>query len=322
MGVRTMRKGEKSQFMIDYPYAFGVYGCPPRIPEKAQIFATLELIDYKEETHADFILSIDGEERKKKYSFNDLEKIARLENSNGNRFTSEKELRMAFKCYERGRRLMEDVHVANEEEEGRCHKLLVKLLLNSAHCAIKLFWPRKACIACREALKIEESAKAFYRFGVAKRQLGDYQAAKDLLLKAQRKEPQSISISDELRFLEDDLVRERKREETLCKAMFRNVAKTTKGPRLNSAVCDIYRKELKEFRDDATQDVLTLTDPALVAKYQRVRLGLDFGGGKFFFVHLLYGYLQEIREAASDLGLSVELIKGRGKTDVVRIIKS
>ena len=317
-----MRKGEKAEILIDYPYAMGECGCPPRIPEKAQILASVELIDFKEETQAEFILSIDGEERKKKFSFKDLEKIAQLENSNGNQFTREKEYVMALKCYERGRKLMEETHLANEEEEVRANKLLNNLLLNIGLCAIKLFRPQKACIVCREALKIEESAKAFYRFGVAKRQLGDYQAAKDLLLKAQRKEPQSVSISDELRFLEDDLVRERKREETLCKAMFRNVAKTTKGPRLNSAVCDIYRKELKEFRDDATQDVLTLTDPALVAKYQRVRLGVDFGGGKFSFVHLLYGYFQEIREAASDLGLSVELMKGRGKTDVVRIIKS
>ena len=177
--------------------------------------------------------------------------IAQLENSNGNQFHQEKEYGMAFRCYERGRRLMEEIHLANEEEEARCNKLLTKLLLNAALCANKLYWPRKACIACKEALRIKESAKAFYTFGVAKRQLGDYQAAKDLLLKAQRKEPQSVSISNELRFLEDDLMQERRR----------------------SAVVNIYLEELKEFRDDPTHDVFTLADPALIVKDLKVRLG-------------------------------------------------
>ena len=317
MGIRTMKKGEKAQFMIDYPYAMGECGCPPRIPEKAQILASVELMDYKEETQAEFILSIDGEERKKKFSFRDLEKIAQLENSNGNQFTREKEYGMALKCYERGRKLMEETHLANEEEEVRANKLLNNLLLNIGLCAIKLFRPQKACIVCREALKIEESAKAFYRFGVAKRQLGDYQAAKDLLLKAQRKEPQSVSISNELRFLEDDLVRERRREEDLYKNMFRNVTRTPRQPRVNSAVFNIYYEELKEFRDDVTRDVFTLANPAVVAKDMRVRQ--DSGGGEFSFVFLL---LQEIRKAADDLGLSVELIQGQGRADAVKISKS
>lgn len=31
-GIRTMKKGEKSQFLIEPDYAFGPKGCPPRIP--------------------------------------------------------------------------------------------------------------------------------------------------------------------------------------------------------------------------------------------------------------------------------------------------
>ena len=47
-----MRKGEKAQFMIDYPYAYGELGCPPRVPEKAVILATVELVDFTEESRA------------------------------------------------------------------------------------------------------------------------------------------------------------------------------------------------------------------------------------------------------------------------------
>lgn len=32
IGIRTMKKGEKSQFLIDPDYAYGERGCQPRIP--------------------------------------------------------------------------------------------------------------------------------------------------------------------------------------------------------------------------------------------------------------------------------------------------
>ena len=268
-----MRKGEKAEILIDYPYAMGEFGCPPRIPGKAQILAKVELIDYTEESQADSIIGMEREDRKKKFSFDELEKIAQLENSNGNHSTKEKDYSLALKCYERGKKLMEDIHLANEDEEIRCQKLLKKLLLNIAHCAIKLQRPKKACIVCREALKIEESAKAYYRFGVAKRQLGDYVAAKDLLLKAQRKEPQSASISEELMRLEDYLMHDRKMEEAMCRNMFKDVTKTTVKPKVKAAVVEIYHEELKEFRDDPDRDVFTLANPELIAKDMKVRLG-------------------------------------------------
>ena len=273
-----MRKREKAEMLIDYPYGFGEHGCPPRVPAKAQIIAKVELIDYTEESQADSILSLDTEERKAKFSFEELEKIAELEISNGNHSFQEKEFSLALKCYERGRRLLEGINLANEDQETRCNKMLQKIFLNLALAAIKLERPKKACIACREALNIEESAKAFYRFGVAKRQLGDYQAAKDLLLKAQRREPQSLSISKELMVLEDYLMHERKMEEAMCRNMFKNVAKDK--VKVNAAVVDIYYKELKEFREDPDREIFKLTDPDLVCKDLKVRLG----AGKFSFV--------------------------------------
>ncbi len=35
MGVATMRKGELARFLVGPPYAFGLFGCPPRIPPDA-----------------------------------------------------------------------------------------------------------------------------------------------------------------------------------------------------------------------------------------------------------------------------------------------
>jgi len=35
IGIRTMKKNEKAMFMINWVYAYGQIGCPPRIPEEA-----------------------------------------------------------------------------------------------------------------------------------------------------------------------------------------------------------------------------------------------------------------------------------------------
>ena len=37
VAVKTMRKNEKAQFMIEPGYAYGHFGCPPRIPGQATI---------------------------------------------------------------------------------------------------------------------------------------------------------------------------------------------------------------------------------------------------------------------------------------------
>merc|ERR1712227_169410 len=97
---------------------------------------------FNEESEAEGLLGLEVEERKKKFSFTEIEKVARLENSNGNQAVREKDLFQALKHYERGRRLLEDVSLAGEEEERRLDYLLEKLLLNIAHCANKVHRPK------------------------------------------------------------------------------------------------------------------------------------------------------------------------------------
>ena len=265
MGVRSMRKCEKAQLLISHQYALGELGCPPRIPGKAQILAVIELMDFTEESQAEAILAIDKEERRRKYSFDEIEKICKLENSCGNQSVREKEFSLALKNYSRARRLLRDTHLADEDEEIRYHSLLEKVLLNTAHCAIKLHRPEKACTACKEAIKIKESAKAFYRFGIAKRQLEDYESAKWFLLKAQSKSPQSVNIANELRILEDYLAQEKKREAAMCQNMFKGLKKPVEKE-VESEFYHLISQQLKEFKDAEDEDSFTLTQDSLCAK--------------------------------------------------------
>merc|ERR1719483_915969 len=162
---------------------------------------------------------MDSDERNKKHSYEQIEAVVRIEHQNGNTYVKREEWKMALKHYERGVRLLQEVRLATQGDEDRQQRLLLKLLLNTAHCCIKLKWPKKACVACRESLDVDERhstgdqiTRALYRFGKAKRMLEDYKMSKELLLKAQTRSPQDPHISKELLSLEDQLAREKKNE--------------------------------------------------------------------------------------------------------------
>jgi len=311
LGIRSMRKGEIAYFMIDHSYGYGELGCPPRVPGRAQILAKVEVMDFTEESLAEGMLGIAVEERKKKFTFTEIEKAARLENSNGNHAVRQKEFSLALRHYERGRNLIEDVNLADEEEDRRCKKLLVKLLLNIAHCANKLHQPRKACLACKDALLIEESAKALYRFGIAKKQLEDYEASRQLLLKAQKKVPNDPDVSRELRLLEDHMIQERKKAAVMCQRMFKEEEKSSEKTKANTEMSTEKKKapsETSEEKKKANSEMYDL----ILGELEDFKLREEEEIFSFAEHSLSVKDLKNIRQAAGELGLETELVEGRG----------
>lgn len=257
IGIKTMKTNEKSQFLIDYTYAYGHFGCPPRIPERAVLLVTVELIDYVEEGQAEALLAMEPEERKKKNAYPHIEKVVRLEHSNGNNYVKSKEWKMAIRHYDRGIKLLEETSLANEEEEERRQRLMFKLQLNVAHCCLMMKWPKKACIACREALQIEENnTKALYRFGKAQRMLEDYEKARYYLVRAQKNSPQDPHISEELRSLEEQLIKERKTEKTLCQNMFSVPHQEKRREEQEKIYYENFLEELEEFKAQKEKEML------------------------------------------------------------------
>jgi len=255
VGIKSMKKGEKAQFLIDWMYAYGQYGCPPRIPARTACMATVELMDFVEEGQAEALLAMEVEERNKKHNYLNTEKVVRIEHNNGNNYVRKEEWKMALKHYERGIKLLQEVSLANREEEERRQKILIKLQLNKAHCCLKVNWPKKACIACREALDIEkDNTKALFRFGKAQRMLEDYDMARKYLTRAQRKAPQDMSIAEELRSLEDQLVRQKKSEEALCRNMFQNSG-DNKRDQVEGEFYNTMLQELELFQEQEEQEM-------------------------------------------------------------------
>jgi len=308
IAIKTMKKSERAQFMIDHQYAFGKMGCPPRVPMEATLLCKVELIDFVEEGVAEALLALPAEERGRMKTFNDIEKAVRLEHSNGNNYVSKEEWQMALKHYERGIKLLHEVNLKNEEEEERQQRLLLKLNLNKAHCCLKLYstqfgasnevhWPKRACIASREALDIDQdNVKALFRFGKAKRMLDDLDQARDLLIKALKKKPQDREINAELRSVEEQMERRIKEEKILCQNMFKGV-EVTRAKRQNPGTpkdefYETIYEELLAFREQPE------TEMVLPARFSNQELNV-------------------MRNTANNMSMDV-VVSNEGKVTVVK----
>ena len=221
IAIRSMKSHEKSEFIIESNYAFGVMGCPPRVPEKASILARIELLNFFEEGEADAILSMPCEERNDKYKFEDILKVVQKEHRAGNSYAGKDEYKAAAKCYERASKLLEGLELANAEEETKQKSVLLKLYRNRGLCYTKVNWPKKACIVLQEAMAITENdAKINYRMGIAKRMLCNYKEARKYLNKALQAQPGNTEIGTELASLDQIIKKERDTQRKMCQKMF------------------------------------------------------------------------------------------------------
>jgi len=97
LAIKSMKKGERSEFLIASGYGYGDMGCPPRVPGKAQIRAKVELLHFAKEAEADALLAISAVERRKEKTFTDIERVVRQEHVEGNDLVKSEDFRMAVR---------------------------------------------------------------------------------------------------------------------------------------------------------------------------------------------------------------------------------
>ena len=95
IAVSSMKKLEKSEFLIGPTLAYGDLGCPPRIPKKAHILARIELLDFVEEGEAEALLAIPPEERNRQYNFDQILEVVRKVHKEGNNHAKSGEHKLA-----------------------------------------------------------------------------------------------------------------------------------------------------------------------------------------------------------------------------------
>lgn len=226
IGIKSMLKLEKAEFLISSDYAFGAIGCPPRIPKNATVFAEVELFDFVEEGYAEAILAMNGEDRRNKYTFDEIIRATKKEHLTGNKFVEKQEYRMAAKKYDTAIKLLENISTKNDEEHDIRCKLLLKANLNIGYCYLKLGKPAKACVYLQKVYEEDrKNIKALYRLGKAKRALGHAEQSRHYLLKARNLNPNDPDINRELLELQEKVALDKKIEKNMCQKMFNNEEK-------------------------------------------------------------------------------------------------
>ena len=165
IGVKSMRKGEKSEFILSPEYAYGEKGFSNAIPPNSTLNFEIELLDF-------------ATKAKSKYEMDYPEIIstAKQLKDEGIKFFKEQKFDEAILKFDDGFSYLESIDkssVTNESQE-----LSLSFLLNLSNCFNNIKQYEKTVKKIEEVLKIKEHPRCFYFRGVAYANLEDFPNAK------------------------------------------------------------------------------------------------------------------------------------------------
>ncbi|RWS10443.1 Peptidyl-prolyl cis-trans isomerase FKBP6-like protein [Dinothrombium tinctorium] len=217
IALQTMRLNERAEILVSANYAFGKIGCPPRIPENASVLYIVEILKIFEEgslVHYDLMTP----EERNKLPFSQIMKICDEERISGNSYFKEKKYKEAAFRYRKAIQVLEHSLYSKKEEIIKANEILVKLCCNLANVCNKLAKHKKAAFWCDKVLNTNPSClKALYHKAVAKRILGDYDTAAELISKAQVIDAHNEDIGKEMKILDSKKQTDSKKELILYK---------------------------------------------------------------------------------------------------------
>lgn len=220
MGIQTMKRDEIARIYVSSEYAFGAMGCPPRIPENADIIYVVEIINFFESKD-----SIEFEEmtpdEQKKAPFEKVVAVFHCEHQVANDLFRSRHYKPAIARYRKMVRILEDVSVENEQDDLQRNGYLLKLYLNLCLCYININNSEKAIIYGRLALGLDnKNPKAMYRLGSAYLLADEFDQAKLYFLKAKEHRPFQTCVHKQLVELERRRKEHQQWESNFCKKMF------------------------------------------------------------------------------------------------------
>ncbi|CAI8015330.1 Inactive peptidyl-prolyl cis-trans isomerase FKBP6 [Geodia barretti] len=217
VAVKSMKRNERSQFLVSSEYGFGKLGCPPRIPPNATILFEVELLGFVEYHTAE------GEEEGRNQSFEQRLAAANSEREVGNDYFQQNMIGRAVGRYLKAVRQLEAVRLRDANQEAVWRTSLKKLYLNLSLCSLRQRKSQLALSNCRRVLELDgKNVKAFFRIGQAYLQLGDFKNSRKHLQKANKLSPHNKEIQQELRKLENTRKRFQSMERTMYANMFQH----------------------------------------------------------------------------------------------------
>ncbi|KAL9675441.1 hypothetical protein QQ045_003643 [Rhodiola kirilowii] len=210
IGLASMKSGERALIHVGWELGYGEEGnfSFPNVPPKADILYEVELLGFDETKEGKARGDMTVEER---IGAADRRKM------DGNALFKEEKLEEAMNQYEMAIAYMGDDFMFQLFGKYRDMALAVKnpCHLNMAACLIKLKRFNEAIGHCSIVLaEDEDNAKALFRRGKAKSELGQTDAAREDFLKARKYAPEDKAIAKELRILaeQDKAVYQKQKE--------------------------------------------------------------------------------------------------------------
>jgi len=286
--IKTMNVGDTAIAIIGPDYAFGKQGVPPRIPENAEILATIKLVKFTCEGEGERLLGLPSVDRSSR-DFSEILTAATKDHEAGNQFYKDEEYKVAIQHYDFALKLINERSIG-EKSSTEVKARLTKLYLNKAICYVNLNMAKQAVAHCNKALGLDpDNAKAHYRLGKAYALLDQYDEAKTHLMKAATLVPNSPDVDKQLHKIHKHIKEQATQELNYCQNMFKGYEETPKE--IDSEVVDSeYYRLLHQFKHESDQDELRLPITFLqknmdlmrkAAKYLDLDLTVvNFVGGK------------------------------------------
>jgi tetratricopeptide (TPR) repeat protein len=160
--ITSMKFKEQSLFWISHELMYGALGAKPRIPEKADFLARIKISK---------LFDSEGNEVKMKITkFEETMQQASKAYSLAKTHFNKSDYTVAISFYRKWINILENTHLANEEQENEAKECLIKMYMNICVCYNKIENPQRTCLAMRELEKltsIKTNVKALYAKGRA-----------------------------------------------------------------------------------------------------------------------------------------------------------
>jgi peptidylprolyl isomerase len=197
-GIATMKIGETCILEVSPENGYGLAGAPPTIPPNATLNFEVELLGF-------------GPKPKEPWEMSTKERLAAAEEKKqeGNRCVTKGDASLALDCYEQSLAFMSGIEEGGpvyegEEADHEANQKAINALLSSVNNNMAMLllkqqrWQEAADRATKALAADSSNAKALFRRGTARLNLGNIDAAKADLTAALKLAPSDAAIRAEL----------------------------------------------------------------------------------------------------------------------------
>ena len=214
IGVRTMKKGERSMFTIKPEYAYGEKGSPPSIPPNSTLRFEIKLLDFRER-------------EKSKWDFTPEERIQKAKEfkEEGAKLFKSGDQDGALKEWEKSLDYVEFV----KEPEAQSLEVVLRNNIALLYTQRKNF--QSAIAQAKKALEVDpKNTKSFFRLSNALNEIGEHKEAYETAKLGIEVDPHNQDLRHLYKKSFDSFRSSQQKEKELYQKMFKSQALYESGP--------------------------------------------------------------------------------------------